>query len=130
MNKVDEQVAKAELTKWLDAQRVSKAMRTKGTLRILREAIMDGTLILNEDLTIKHNLRFPFGVDVKIDSLNYKSRLNVDEVTRAMKGVDRKNGFELLVAYGSALSGKNKGIVRAMDTSDFNIMSVISGFFA
>lgn len=130
MEAITKEQAIEEVNSWLDFKKVGEGKRElqKDSIKVLINAIEDGSLYLKDDKTFVHILKFPFGEDVKTTQFEYKPRLNGLETEKAQKGV-KGEGFQLLIAMASALTGKAPGLLKHMDSEDLAISQAISVFF-
>jgi hypothetical protein len=132
-HKVSEEVAEADITRWLDACmiRESKRYTMKDTIKELVNYVMDGDIIVSEDGKIKQVLQFPVGEESQITELNFKNRIGVDDIHKRMTGNNVKAGDidGRIRVYASALTGQPYALIGKLDTSDWSVTSTISSFF-
>lgn len=130
--KVTPDQAEQEVTAWLDAKKIDQAQRAayKENIEAIKDGISAGVLVLNEDKSIVHTLKFPVGNEEQIKAVTYKPRLAVKEVHKAMTGVKSNDADARLLAYASALTGVSKTILGEFDTVDWSITQSIVVFFA
>lgn len=132
MNKVARELAETEVTKWLDTKKVFESVREtyKESVDLLIEAMQNGVLVYNEsDNSFTHELLHPLNNEQPVTELKYKGRLNDNDVRPYLKGVAAGDGDARLVSTIAALTGKAKGIISALDTSDRKITNAIATFF-
>lgn len=131
MDKITREVAEAEVNSWLDYKKIGQEKREtyKKNIDNMVEAIMDGWLMLQEDKTFKHLLKFEVGEEKKVTELSYTPRITVSKINTAMKGVPSNDGDARILAYAHALTGTAKGILSKLDTEDYNISQAIVLFF-
>lgn len=126
------EVAEADIEKWLVAKKITNSQREarKDEIDTLTDAIMDGNLVVKDDATLEHTLIHAIDKgEKKVTALNYKLRLMVKDIQTAMKGVKNNDVEGRLLAYASALTGQNTGVLQYMDTADSRIANSISVFF-
>lgn len=130
--KVAREVAEQEVQKWLDSKKVfdSTIEENQDSIKILTEAIMQGTLTLNDDFSFTHKLLFPLGDgETMVGELKYKHRINEKETQKYLKGVSAKDGDGRLNATIAALCNTARGIIEGLDTMDKKISNAIAIFF-
>lgn len=129
--KVSLEQATLEITEWLDYKKVSEKKREayKESIDSLIEAVSEGALIVNEDKTLTHELKFEIGEEMKISKLTYKPRLSMGKIHNHMQGVKTTDGDGRILAYVSALSDQTKGLIKGMDTEDYAISQAVAVFF-
>lgn len=129
MQIISKELAAEEVNSWLEYKKVGEAKREqhKDSIKLITDSIVEGYLSLNDDKSLTHVLKFPFGEDVKTTEFKYKARLSGLEVEKAQKGV--KEGFAMLMAFAGALTDKGPGLLKHMDTEDIAISNAISVFF-
>jgi hypothetical protein len=130
MKKVSLEIAKEEITRWLDFKKVSESKRevNKETISLLEEGVADGYLVVNEDHTLTHNLKFPIEGELPIKSLTYKPRITVGE----LQAKNKKQGTDLgsmIIGYAAAISSQNTGVIKKLDTDDYSITQAVALFF-
>ena len=131
MELINKEIAESEISKWLDFKKVSSKRRESKQENIdaLIDAVIDGHLVLNENNSFTHTLKFPIGENGQITKLEYKPRLEVKEIQLQMQGIKSTDLHGMILSYVSALTGKAKGIVSAMDSEDYTIAQGIAIFF-
>jgi hypothetical protein len=124
-------VARKEVEKWLDYKKVSQSKREdrEDSIERLTDGFMDGTLVLNEDYTITQNLKFPTEGEKPITKLDYKPRLKVSTIHQHLQGVKSDDADGRVCAHIAAITGNPKGVIKALDTEDYNIGQAIAIFF-
>lgn len=129
--KINREVAEAEINKWLDHKKISPAKREtyKTNIDSMVDAVMEGTLVLREDFYLEQNLKFPVGKDDATAKMEYQPRLNGVQIDQAMKGVKATDTFGTIDAYISALTGQVKGVIRQLDSVDKSLANDIVVFF-
>jgi len=140
--KLPQELAVEELQKWLDYKKTKIELVVKSNSEEegednkanadIIEAIMDGSLVINEDMTMTYNLSFPIMSDRGTDELHaitLKPRLTAYEVQQATKGITKDEPFKLFTGYIHVLSGEVRGIVNKIDSSDFSLLQKIVGYF-
>jgi len=130
-NKINRETATKEVERWLDFKKVSKKKKesNKEQIDVLVSAIVDGEIILEDDFSLTHNLRFEVGEEVKVSKLKYKPRVNVKQITQYLNGVKAGDADGRILAYACALTGEPKGIIQALDTEDWSVVQNIVIFF-
>lgn len=131
MDKVSREVAEKEIDKWLDAKKVFESDREaqKGSIETLVDAIVNGVLIIDEELVITHKLMFPAEGDKAVTEIKYKKRLMERDTRKPLTGVSPQDIDGRMVAFIQALTGESKGVIGAMDTADMRIAKSIVVFF-
>lgn len=139
MEAITQELAEKEVKSWLDFKKVNVKKREnyKDNIEALVNAMIDGKLSLREDKTFVHTLSFPLSAvqkegeeaKVTVTELEYTPRLTVKQIQREMQGVKSSDLNGMVCAYISALTGKVKNIVSALDTEDYSIAQAIAIFF-
>lgn len=134
MSAVSLEVAEKDVNSWLNYKKLSTAKKEdkKDAIKKLIALIAEGKITLDPDTFIlKHELCFEVGETAKIQKLEYKPRINVGELQNNLRGVDVMEDMTgYMVAYGAALTGQPKGIIKLLDTEDFTVVQTIAGFFS
>ena len=128
---VSREVAQSEIDKWLDHKKISakKREQQKDSIDSLVDAVVEGTLVLKEDFTLVHTLKFPTDGESPIKTLEYKPRLKMDIVHAHLQNVKSTDADGRVAAYVAALTTKSKTIVKALDTEDYSVAQSIAVFF-
>ena len=129
-NLVSEQVAIKDVERWLNFRRISDKRREdlKDQIDAIIEMVMDGSLIVNEDCTLKYTLAFSDGLPWT--ELKFKNRLQVRDVHEILRNhVKSGDGDGRIYAYLSALAGITFGEIRLLDSYDSGRLANISVFF-
>lgn len=157
MEKVSRDQAKAEVIAWLDKKKIFEADRNgeaaEQNIKILTEAIVEGVLVLDANVTIEdstpkekegavssfewqHELMFPIKsqagekeTPTSISILKYKLRLNDRMLQGPLTGVKSTDADQRMLAYISALTGQPKAILANLDSQDKKIATAIVSFF-
>jgi len=135
MDFLTEEIAIAEFEKWINAKKVSvKARRmNEHAESVIIGALMDGSLIVEDDLTLTHKLCFPITSpqtgEVTFDRLNYKLRMSVDERNQAVKGYAPDDGEGRIIGFAAHLTSSPRGIITKLDTVDYQITQSICLYF-
>lgn len=134
MSAISLEVAEKDVNSWLSYKKLSDAKKEekKDAIKKLIALIADGKITLDpETFVLKHELSFEVGDSVKIKNLEYKPRINVGELQNNLRGVDVMEDMTgYMVAYGAALTGQPKNIIKLLDTEDFTVVQTIAGFFS
>jgi len=128
MEQVSIEVAEQDIERWLDGTKVmpSKREAAKADIEIMTEAIQDGLLVINDDLTITHKLLFPLEA---VDELTYKSRLTVEEPKSRLRQFKSDDVHGMIHAYVATLAKQPLAIIGKLDRKDYRISTAIAGFF-
>lgn len=128
---VDKETATNEIESWLDYKKVGQKKResAKESIETLIDAVQEGILVVNEDKTITHKLKFPLEGESSITELIYKPRINSSLVQMHMQGVKSADTLGTYHAYGAALATKPKEVIKKLDTEDLSIVQNIALFF-
>lgn len=131
MDKISKEIAQAEVESWLDYKKISAKKREsqKDQIESLVDALVEGTLSMNDDKTIVHQLKFEIGEEIKISKLEYKPRLKMSAIHLHLSSVKSSDADGRVCAYISALTGLPKDILKAMDSEDYSISQSIALFF-
>ena len=130
--KVALDVAIEEVNKWLDYKRVNDKKREsyKENIETLVDAVADGYLRLNqEDHKFILELKFPTDGESPVKSLEFKPRIKVSQVHQHLQGVKSTDADGRLLAYVAALTSQPSGIIKGLDTEDYNVALAIAIFF-
>ena len=125
---VSEATAIADVTRWLDSKKISPNQRTKSASEIekLQECVVDGTLVIDENCTITHNLMFP---KENLKTLNYKNRATSLDFEPYRKNVAASDVYGQLKAIAAGLTETSNGIIATLDSEDLKITQAIAVFF-
>ena len=132
MTSVSREVAEAEVQAWLDKKKVFKTTseNNKDSVEILVDGVCQGVLSLDQTTwKFKHKLLFPFGDQIKVEELNYHSRLNDKMLKPYLNGVKPSDAEGRLLAYIAALTGQARAVLEELDTADKKIAMAIAIFF-
>jgi DNA primase len=124
---VSREVAVGEINKWLEFKKVSDNKREtyKDYIETLVDAVESGNLMLKEDYSLLQKMKHSDA----IGDLEFKPRLKVSTVQNHLQNVKSGDADGRLTAYIAALTSKNKGLIKDMDTDDFGISQSIAVFF-
>lgn len=128
---VEKEIAQTDINSWLDYKRIDESKREdqKDAIKVLVNAVSEGTLIMNEDKTFTQKLKFPPEGETPMLELIYKPRLKVATIHLHLNGVKSSDADGRLMAHVCALTGKPKAAIQALDTEDYSIASSIAVFF-
>jgi|GEM_PF-1080363 hypothetical protein len=123
-------LAASEVERWLDYKQIDDLQREdqEGSIKYLISYIKSGHLILNEDYSFTHRLKFPLD-SAGLTILNYKSRVMEKELSSKLMGVRADDTDGRIVAHISALTGQVIGIIKSLDKEDIKIARSIAVFF-
>ena len=132
--KINLKTAEAEIKNWLDYKKVSPKKREslQDNIDNMVDSIVDGTLVLQEDMNLVHTLSFPLENDkgeVTIKELIYKPRLQVRDINVKMKGLKPTDADGRIIGYTRALTGQPAEVIKSLDTEDNTLAQHITGFF-
>lgn len=133
MEPVTIEIATAEIDKWLDAKKVPAAKRAEHAIyrdRLIG-AVMDGSLVVNDDLTLTQNLVWPIEVAGKeISELKYKQRITADEAAAKLRQVPVTDADGRVKAFAAAACDMEMKVLGRMDSgTDYGLASAIAVFF-
>ena len=122
------EVAQAEIQKWLDGTKVmaSKQAASKSDIELLTDAVCDGLLVVNEDLTLTQKLLYPLE---GVTELVYKSRLSVGDPASRVKEFKADDIHGMVLAYVATLTQKPNALIKNIDRKDYRISTAVAGFF-
>jgi hypothetical protein len=122
------EIAVSELKKWHEAKKISQSKldSLKDCEEDLINAIMEGHLIVTEENTLKQILKFSIQ---ETKELNFKLRLTINELNGMTKGLKPTDLDGKLMAYACAITGEPLGVIKALDTVDYSIVSCIVTYF-
>jgi hypothetical protein len=125
------EVAKKDVDKWLEYKKISDTKKESyaDNISTLVNAVADGALIVNEDFTLKHELKFPLENEIKTTCLEYKPRLQMKQIHQHTQGIKSNDIDGRIAAYIAALSGKPKAVVVSLDSEDYAIAQAVAVFF-
>ena len=132
--KVTRKVAESEVNKWLDYKKVKDKKREnlQDQIDVMVDAIIDGSLVLDQDFKFTHTLSFPIENakgEVSIRSLTYKPRLSVKEINSRMKGVKANDADARVVGYIAALTDQPAAVLTSLETEDNSLSQAFATFF-
>jgi len=134
MQKVSTEQAIAEVNSWLDYKKVKTAKRESNAEHIdtLVSCVEDGTIIINDDKTIVHELGFALENtegETTVERLTYKARLTMLDIQRATKGISPNDQTERMFGFGNALTNVGRGVLKKLDSVDNGVLQAIAIFF-
>ena len=132
MNKIPRETAEAAAKAWLDHKCVSEKRREekKDAIEALISAFEDGSFVMDDKtFKISQDLVIPIKSEVETTQLIFEPRISVDKVQKAMGGVKSDDLHGMIRAYVSALTGRPKAVIGALDTEDYNVAQKIAIFF-
>lgn len=134
MSKIAREVAIADFNRWLDFKKVKENKRNESKAQIdeIVSAIEHGNVIIDDNCNIIQNLEFPITSDqggIVLGELKFKPRILVHQLNAKLKGVEASNVDGRILAYASALTDQNSGIIGKLDTEDYRIVSSVVMFF-
>ena len=132
--KVTRKVAESEVNKWLDHKKVKDKKREnlQDQIDVMVDAIIDGSLVLDQDFKFTHTLSFPIknaNGEITVKSLTYKPRLSVKEINSRMKGVKANDADARVVGYIAALTDQPAAVLTSLDTEDNSLSQAFATFF-
>lgn len=130
MSKVSFEKATEEVEKWLDSKRIpAKKLEGLSSMKDnLVDQVMDGNLLVNEDLTLTQILVFADGMAV--DSLSYKNRITSKDLEPHKRIVKGDTFEDNLTRVIMACTGQPVNVLRNLDTStDRALAESIAVFF-
>lgn len=129
--KVTEEVATSEVTAWLDFKKISPSKRNdkKDQIKQLVNAIIDGDIEINEDNEIVQKLKTELGDKKQITEFKYKPRITVGAVQQHLQKIATSDADGRVVCYIQALTGQPAGIIKGLDSVDYDIAQTIAIFF-
>lgn len=133
-NIIVEETAIQDFERWLDYKKVKNKKRAdnKEQEEVIVDAIMDGSLIVEKDCYIEFKLDFPLENEKNeptFESFKFKPRIKVFELNSKLKGVKSSDVDGRIVAYIAAVTGQNAGIIKKLDTQDYNICQAVIMYF-
>lgn len=129
---VSEEAATGELNKWLDFQDIPEKQRVelKANIEILISAICNGKLIINDDNSLTQKLKHPFGEQIKISELKYRSTpITVGEVDQFKSGIAQDVDNRSMLANVCAATGQLYSVLSKMSSKDYNLSAAVIIFF-
>lgn len=127
---VDIEVARKEVSGWLDYKKVKQVKRDThvNNIEYLIHCVSQGDITIDDKtFVIKQKLLIP--VDGLYSELEYKPRLNVGELTQHTSSMVVKSTDDAVLCAIAALTGKTVGQVKKLDTEDYVIATAIGVFF-
>lgn len=131
---VAKEVAQAEVTSWLDFKKISeqKRLKNKSSVEALVDAIIDGSLSLNNDQTFTHQLKFPVKTkegESTFSQLVYKPRIKMADVHTKLQMVKSDDADGRVACYISALCSLPLAVIKELDSEDYGIGQSVAIFF-
>ncbi len=128
---VSEKIAVQEINNWLDARKVRQRSRIESQIQIntLVDEVMEGTLTVGPDLYIKHKLLEPIVSDkgdIILSEIVYQPRVKVESIITSTKITDPK---AYVLGYAAAITNTSASMLAKLETTDYRILSAITGFF-
>jgi hypothetical protein len=135
MTKVNRETAIQTVTEWLDFKKV-KATKREGLASMIEsliEAVMEGTLVVDDNMNFIQKLDFPLTSQegsVMCESLTFKPRITDKEIQSHSKAVKGQTFSDELTKRILALTGENFGYIQSLDSStDRPLAENIAVFF-
>lgn len=125
------EVALTEVEKWLDYKKISAVKKLACATNILRivDAMCMGALVMDPTtMIITQKLKFPFGLEAKVDELKFKPRITVDDIQSRLGSVGN-TGVDRVRAYIAAATGEDVNVLGKMDTEDNHLAGDLVVFF-
>lgn len=131
MSKIARDKAQAEIESWLEYKKVGDKKREVGKdyIDLLIDSLAEGDIILKEDKSIEHMLKFPLEGEETVSKLVYKPRIKVQTIQAHMNGVKASDGDGRILATIAAISSSPKAIIQKLDTEDYGIATGVAYFF-
>jgi len=134
--KVDQESALKDFEKWIFIKKIRDQKRqenAKGKFEdVIVSSIAEGDLSIDENGYITQKLIFPIiddnGNDI-LTELRFIPRIPVKLLNIKLKGVDASDADKRQVAYVSALTQVNMGILEKLDSEDSRISQAIVMYF-
>ncbi len=132
-SKVTKEMAQSEFDRWFESKKLPKTRREGDALPLVEEmvsAIEEGTLVIDEENKITQVLKFPIVIAQRepVKELVYVNRVQAGTLaSRTAWAKDDKE--QKLIAKISVLTGCEAGVIRALDSIDHQIASIISAFY-
>ena len=130
MQKLPFETATEEFKKWADSKMISNKVIEKhqDDADAIIDALQQGNLSLDEETNdLIQFLFFPKG---ETTELRYRSRVSKGELSASTRGLRSDNIIgEMPICYVSCLTGKDKGTIRALDSTDSSLGEHIAAFF-
>ena len=133
---VDQETALQDFERWIAIKRIREQKRQANAKDkhedLIVSSIIEGDITIDENGYIDHKLIFPLtdseGIET-LSKLRYIPRIPGKLLNIKLKGVDATDGDKRLLAYGSALTQTNMGLLSNLDTEDSRIMQAIVMYF-
>ena len=131
MEKVTREIAEREINEWLAYKKINDAKREayKEHIETLIGAVMDGSIVVNEEKTFLHELKFALEGEIPVTRLEYKPRVKISTIHRNLQGVKSDDVDGRICGYIAALSSKPRKVIEAIDTEDYSISKAVAIFF-
>ena len=131
MDVISKDIAQIEVEKWLDHKKIGSKKRElqKDNIDTLIDAIAEGALVLKDDCTLVHTLKFPTDGELSIKVLEYKPRIKMETIQVHLQGVKAADADGRVNAYIAALTSKPKDLIKKLDTEDYSICQSVAIFF-
>lgn len=129
---VSEKQAKKEVEAWLNYKKVSLIKRKNYTnsIEVLTLAICEGNLSFDtEKNKFVQTLKFPVGSNGQISTIEFESRLSLDDITPYLESGKETDSSAKLKSYIAALTKLNKAVISKFDSEDLTISENIAVFF-
>jgi hypothetical protein len=131
VKQINREIAIDEVEKWLTYKKVSDKKRTAraDNIESLIDAVEEGYLILNDDMSFTQLLKFPTEGEKSISDLTFQPRLKVGSIHNHLQGIKSSDGDGRMCAYVCALTRMHSGFIKSLDTEDYSIAESIAIFF-
>lgn len=134
--KVSPDVAIIDFERWLSIKKIKEQKRNENSKSkfedIIISAIVEGDLTIDDAGYITHKLSFPIKNDEgeeTLTQLRFMPRIPVKLLNIKLKGVDPSDGDKRQLAYMSALTNVNMGLLGNLDSEDHRVCQAIVMYF-
>lgn len=132
-NKVSEEIAEKDFTDWLSRNHIPHKRRElyKDHADIIKESIMSGDLVFNDDATFTLKLNSSIGSNTSpIGELKFNARVNRKMAMPHLSGVKADDADGRIIAYMAAATGiRSKLLLQELMPEDQRIADSIVVFF-
>lgn len=134
MTKVANEVAVQEFERWLDYKRIKQKKRedNKSFEETIVQCIEDGEIAIDDNCVLTFTLPEILKDDngnTMLEKLIFPPRVRVKQINNKMKGFKSDDADARVLAYISAISGQNTGVISNMYTEDYSVCQSIVMYF-
>lgn len=125
--KIDEATAELDVRGYLNKKKLFPAQveKLEGAIDVVKQAVMYGFVVFNEDGSITQTLIEPIS---SLDKIEYKPRIAASEINKRVAALKKDGPAERLLCYVQAYTGLLATQVNQLETQDRQVTDCIALF--